>query len=73
MGLTIECKRLEYLLMNPEKTKRKIVNEIDRLRESLNTMVVSDKFSYDEILKVSQDLDILILQYMCLGRLFKWD
>ena len=40
-----------------------IAEEIEDLRELLNSMVDSDNYSYSEILEVSQELDFLIVQY----------
>jgi hypothetical protein len=40
-----------------------IENEMDRLRDKLNLMIFENK-EYSKILKVSQDLDELIVQYI---------
>lgn len=40
-----------------------LTKEIERLRERLNSMILSESFSYSEVLKVSQELDALIADY----------
>lgn len=40
-----------------------ITKEIEELREQLNFMLSTDQFPYMEILKVSQELDELIVKY----------
>lgn len=37
--------------------------EIEALRELLNKMIVSKDYTYNEILEVSQRLDLLIVEY----------
>jgi hypothetical protein len=41
-----------------------IINEIESLKKKLNDMIGSDEFTYNEILKVSQELDILIVKQL---------
>lgn len=41
-----------------------IINEIENLKKKLNYMISSEEFTYSEILKVSQDLDILIVRQL---------
>jgi hypothetical protein len=41
-----------------------IINEIENLKKKLNDMIGSDEFTYNEILKVSQELDILIVKQL---------
>jgi len=38
-------------------------NTIEKLREKLHLMLNSDEYNYEEILKVSQQLDKLIVDY----------
>lgn len=37
--------------------------EIEKLRELLNNMIESGQYTYNEILEVSQELDLLIVGY----------
>ena len=41
-----------------------IIKEIENLKKKINNMIDSDSFTYNEILKVSQELDILIVEYI---------
>ncbi|MCX7709315.1 MAG: aspartyl-phosphate phosphatase Spo0E family protein [Clostridia bacterium] len=40
------------------------MKKIENLRERLNTMITVGETDFGEILKVSQELDILIVEYM---------
>lgn len=40
-----------------------LTEKIEALKELLDSMIISDSYSYSEILKVSQELDILIVRY----------
>lgn len=40
-----------------------ITKEIEKLRELLNNMITSGRFTYNDILAVSQELDTLIVEY----------
>lgn len=40
-----------------------LAKEIEALRELLNRMLGSNDYSYKEILEVSQELDLLIVEY----------
>lgn len=37
--------------------------ELEKLRDKLHTMLDSNEYSYKEILKVSEDLDKLVVRY----------
>jgi hypothetical protein len=39
-------------------------SELENLREKLNSMLISEEYSYKEILKISQKLDVLIVRYI---------
>jgi len=41
-----------------------IINDIENLKKKLNNMINSENFTYNEILKVSQELDILIVKQL---------
>jgi hypothetical protein len=41
-----------------------LIKEIEDLKEKLNDMISSEDFTYKEILKVSQCLDVLIVKYL---------
>ena len=41
-----------------------LTDELEKLRECLNQMIVSEEYTYEEILKVSQEIDCLIVQYL---------
>lgn len=41
----------------------KSTNELENLRDKLNEMIVSDEYTDEEILKVSQQLDELVVDY----------
>lgn len=38
-------------------------NTIEKLRDKLHNMLESNEYSYEDILKVSEDLDKLIVKY----------
>jgi hypothetical protein len=40
-----------------------IIKDIEILKKKLNDMINSNDFTYNEILKVSQELDILIVKH----------
>jgi hypothetical protein len=40
-----------------------IIKDIEILKKKLNDMINSNDFTYNEILKVSQELDVLIVKY----------
>lgn len=41
-----------------------IIKDIESLKMKLNDMIDSDEFTYSEILKVSQELDVLIVKQL---------
>lgn len=41
-----------------------LIKEIEDLKKKLDDMISSDDFTYNEILKVSQELDVLIVEQM---------
>ena len=41
-----------------------IIEDIEILKEQLGDMINSDDFTYNEILKVSQELDVLIVKQL---------
>ncbi|MDF2891503.1 MAG: Spo0E like sporulation regulatory protein [Clostridia bacterium] len=41
-----------------------LMNEIEKLKTKLNHMIGSEDFTYNEILEVSQELDLLIVEYL---------
>lgn len=41
-----------------------IINDIEDLKKKLNDMISSDEFTYNEILQVSQELDVLIVKQL---------
>ena len=40
-----------------------LAEEMEALRELLNRMIESGKYTYSEVLEVSQELDALIVKY----------
>lgn len=44
-------------------TKDMYIVEIEKLREILNNMIESESYTFSEILKASQNLDVLIVNY----------
>lgn len=40
-----------------------ITNKIEKLQDHLNSIIVSKDIDYEEVLKVSRELDELIIQY----------
>ena len=41
-----------------------VINQIENLRECLNTMVIENDFGSKEVLELSRKLDTLILHYL---------
>lgn len=41
-----------------------MIEEIEILRERLNVMIMSEDVTYEEVIKVSQELDILLVEYL---------
>ena len=41
-----------------------LIKEIENLKKKLDDMISSDDFTYNEILKVSQELDVLIVEQL---------
>ena len=39
-------------------------NEMEKLRGEINSMIVSEDTEYDDLLKISQEMDILIAEYL---------
>ncbi len=39
-------------------------NQIENLKEQLNSMLATDGHAYNEILRVSQELDVLIVEFL---------
>ena len=39
-----------------------IIKDIENLKKKLDDMISSEEFTYNEILKVSQELDVLIVK-----------
>jgi hypothetical protein len=40
-----------------------LIKEIEALKQQLNSMIISEDVNYNEVLKVSQELDVLIVEY----------
>lgn len=47
-----------------EKRYNMLTEKIEEMREKLNDMLASENHSYSEILKISQELDVLIVAYL---------
>lgn len=41
-----------------------MTEEIEILRERLNTMIMSENVTYEEVVKASQELDTLLVEYL---------
>lgn len=41
-----------------------LLQEIENLKAQLNMMIASEDSNYDEILNISQKLDVLIVKYL---------
>ncbi|MBM7685458.1 aspartyl-phosphate phosphatase Spo0E family protein [Defluviitalea raffinosedens] len=39
-------------------------NKLKELQESLNEMIASEEYTYEEILNISQKLDFLVVNYL---------
>ena len=44
-----------------------LIEKIEELRKLLDSMIASEDYAYRDILKVSQELDLLIVEYYRAG------
>ncbi len=65
MLATMERRSYKHLWINLKYRRiyNMLAEKIEALREILNSMIASNDYAYSEILEVSQELDVLIVQY----------